>query len=102
MNKTRLEYVYAQPDPSGGMTWALGPEDFEMVRQGYACGHCLEVFSIGGGLVSLTVCPTCKRPTTLMGIDEVLTDTPQDWIDYERHRNEELEKPIAPARKRPT
>jgi hypothetical protein len=51
--------------------FALTPEDFEKVQQGYACGECLEDFM---GEFKL-VCPLCKHSTA--GGDRILVDSPQ-------------------------
>ncbi len=43
----------------GHGTFALPPESFEAVRQGYACGNCLRYF----GGVFMSHCPDCGDPT---------------------------------------
>ena len=84
-----IDPVYAESAEGGGLVFGLGPDDFEKVRQGYACAHCLEEFLVGGTLVQLAKCPTCKAPVN----SDALVPAPQDWLDYEKKRNEALSAP---------
>lgn len=52
---------------------ALGPVDFDKVRQGYACPRCLAEFS-----VCLVKCPLCALEFNSAADFE---DPPDDWVD---------------------
>ncbi len=84
-----IDFIYAEPAEGGGIVFGLGPGDYEKVRQGYACGHCLEEFLVGGTLVQLPKCPTCGRLADTSSV----VPTPTEWVEYEKKRNEALSAP---------
>lgn len=45
-------------DPQGRVVWQLSPKDFARVRAGYACGNCLEPFTM-----YQAACHACGAPT---------------------------------------
>ncbi len=97
----KLTPIYAETNHNRGrLTIGYGPEDFALIVQGYACGECCEVFNVGGSLIVLDKCPTCRQPTTVGAGAEILGDSPQDWIDYERYRKAMLEEPLATPRRK--
>lgn len=55
---------------SGKWLFALAPDDFEKVRQGYACPNCLEDF---GGMIRMK-CPVCPH---VRDVDTDFVATPQ-------------------------
>lgn len=65
-----IKPVYSKYDNvNDEWTHGLTGEDFEKVRQGYACSNCLEDFQ---GMY-LERCPVCRKPTMVM------VDTPSEW-----------------------
>jgi hypothetical protein len=53
-----IEAIYKEFNrETGRWLYALKPDDFEKVRQGYACPNCLEDF---GGVI-LVKCPVCPH-----------------------------------------
>jgi hypothetical protein len=65
--------VWSRDNPqTGEAEFALEPEDFEAIRQGYGCPSCLADY---GGMY-LTTCPQCgekRQPSELV--------VPQWWTD---------------------
>jgi hypothetical protein len=51
--------------------WGLGPEDFKKVIEGYACGRCLEEFTVW-----VPVCPVCKEPNQAPRV----APAPREWL----------------------
>ena len=83
--------MYAKERDDGpGFVWGLEPESYEKVRLGYACGNCLEEFMAGGSPIALAECSLCKQPTAIAGIDRVITDTPEEWVEYLKKREKAL------------
>lgn len=64
-----IKPIYSKYDPEiDEWVHGLSNDDFEKVRQGYACSNCLEDF---GGLY-LERCPVCKR-------GNVFVEAPPEW-----------------------
>lgn len=60
--------IWSRQDPeTGELQFALSHDDFEKVRQGYGCSHCLQDY----GGVFQTKCPLCKADT--------FVEAPQWW-----------------------
>lgn len=81
-------YAKERDDGQDGFVFGLDPYGFEKVRTGYACGHCLEEFEM-----ALPACSLCGRPTAIAGIEQVISETPQEWTDYLQYRRRELDGP---------
>ena len=88
--------IYAEESEAGDMIYGFGPDDYERIRQGYACPHCLEIFG-GDQPISLLKCPVCKR-TTALDAGNGLTQAPQDWVDYLKYREKVLSEPATRRR----
>lgn len=58
-----LKVVYERdvPDEYGQANFAVGPEAFKAILEGYACGNCLAYRSFRGFWQPR--CPTCDVPT---------------------------------------
>lgn len=84
--------VYAEEREDGSFVFGVGPEDFELMRQGYGCMNCLEKFVVNGTLVYFPVCPFCKADVT-----PIVAPTPDHWLSYMKHKQEVLEKPSGEA-----
>ncbi len=91
--KKLLSPVYAELDEKDD--WILGftPEDIDLIREGYACPHCMEVFQSGGLPMALFKCPVCRRDTALADPVRAFTETPQHWLDYVKKREKVLSEP---------
>ncbi len=89
-DKLLLNPIYAETDEKDDWIFGFGEDDFELIRQGYACAQCLEIFRIGGMLVAMYKCPLCKRPTALADPERALSAPPEDWVEYLKHRGEVL------------
>lgn len=66
-----LKPIYTRdiPDEQGRQRFAVGMEAFKAVREGYACGNCLEYAAFRGSW--LPKCPTCGAETGAGGPDQV-------------------------------
>ncbi len=73
------------PIPGRPQRHGLGIEDYERVRQGYACPHCLAFWDDGVRMA----CPACLHVRSAQDI----IDSATDWEDYLRERKHALENP---------
>lgn len=72
-NNTLVTIYEGEDLQTGQPRFALKPESFRAVMEGYACGHCLAVF---GGIYAAR-CPVCNEPTgAVQAIQPWWTDYP--------------------------
>ncbi len=97
-----MQPVYAKEREDGKEGWIFGLDrsDYEKVRQGYACGNCLEEFQIGGSPVSLPKCSLCGEPTAISDIEATIQSTPEEWTEYLKYKKAKMEEPRGSQRRR--
>jgi predicted ATP-dependent serine protease len=78
--------IFMQTDPATGRRLnGLGPQDFNKVREGFACAECLAEFS------HYTLkCPVCGWTRDL---EADLSEAPQLWQDHLNERENPVDKP---------
>jgi len=80
-----IEPVFIGVAPDGKTLNGVGPEDWQRIQEGYACGECLAMFN------TFTLqCPVChtNRLDVPMNVP-----APQDWIDHLKERENPSPKP---------
>jgi hypothetical protein len=78
-----IEPIFVGVAPDGKTMNGVGPEDWRMIKEGYACGECLAIFD------TYTIrCPVCK---TTRDVFADLLPPPQDWLDHLRERENPTE-----------
>ena len=66
-----IPHIYARPHPvTGEMHWGLGPNEFHLVTQGFACARCLADY---GGMYRMT-CPVCGHERDVLADVEAEPD----------------------------
>lgn len=75
-----LNTLYKKRDEETG-EWIFGvtPLALELIKKGYACNRCLEVFEVGGVRTWLPECPLCGEPTSVGEDRKAIVETPEGW-----------------------
>lgn len=77
-----IEPIFVGVAEDGRTLNGIGPEDWRMIQEGYACGECLAIFA-----TYTITCPVCKNQR------DVLADIPppQLWLDHLKERENPTE-----------
>jgi len=72
-----IEPIFVGVAPDGKTLNGVGPEDWRMIQEGYACPECLAIFD-----TYTITCPVCKHQR------DVLADIPPPelWLDHLKER----------------